>query len=279
MLVATTAPALGAEPIRIVAAENFYGDLATQIGAGHVAVISILSNPDTDPHLFESSASTARDVADADIVIANGANYDPWIDKLLSASSANNRTVLVAAQLLGATAAQNPHLWYDPRTLSAVAAALADELSRRDPADSGDYAANLKAFDRSFAQAIAAIDAIKSAHAGLAVTATEPVFGDMAKAMGFRMLNEPFQIAMMNDSEPSPNDVAAFEDSLRSRAAKILFYNSQVTDDTTTRLLGIAQARHVPVVGVTETEPAGKTIQSWFADEIAAVAEALGDGS
>lgn len=268
-------PAYAEGPIRIVAAENFYGDVAAQIGGAHVAVTSILSNPDTDPHLFESSASTARAVADAQVVVSNGLGYDPWIDRLLSASSSELRTVLVAADIVGAGAADNPHLWYDPRTLPAVAKALAEELSRRDRAHAADYAANLGAFDAAFAQAIAGIATIRSMHAGLAVTATEPVFGDMAEAMGFRILNLPFQLAMMNDTEPGPADVAAFEDSLRSGTARILFYNSQVTDDTTSRLLELAKASHIPVIGVSETEPAGKTVENWFADEIAAVAKAL----
>jgi zinc/manganese transport system substrate-binding protein len=277
ILVAAMAVAVPAyaDPIRIVAAENFYGDLAAQIGGAHVAVASILSNPDTDPHLFESSASTARAVADAQIVISHGAEYDPWIDRLLSASSSAARSSLVVASIVGATPAQNPHLWYDPKTFSAVAKALADALTVRDPANAADYAANLQAFNANFSQAIAGLGAIKSAHSGLAVTATEPVFGDMADAMGFKMLNLPFQVAMMNETEPSPRDVAAFEDSLRSGTAKIMFYNSQVTDDTTARLLDLAKASHVPVVGVTETEPAGQTIETWFAAEIAAVGKAL----
>lgn len=278
ILFATAALAVPAhaDPIRIVAVENFYGDLATQIGGSHVAVTSILSNPDADPHLFESSVSTARSVADAQIVIANGAGYDPWIDRLLSASSSPDRTVIVAADLLHAGPADNPHLWYRPQTFPAVARALADDLARRDPANAAEYTANVDKFDASFAIAVSAIPAIKSARPGLTVTATEPVFGDMADALGFTMLNLPFQVAMMNETEPSPRDVAAFEDSLKSGAAKILFYNSQVTDDTTAHLVALARASNVPVVGVTETEPAGETIQSWFAGELAEVARAAG---
>jgi zinc/manganese transport system substrate-binding protein len=268
-------PAWAADPVRIVAAENFYGDLATQIGGSHVAVTSILSNPDDDPHLFESSASTARTIADAQIVIYNGVDYDPWMDKLLSAAPTGDRTVIVAADLTGHKSGDNPHLWYDPQTLPAVAAALAAELSKRDPADAAEYQANLSKFDAAFAHVLKGVTAIKSAYAGTAVTATEPVFGYMAEAMGLKMLNDSFQIATMNDTEPSPSDVAAFENSLKDGSAKILFYNSQVTDDTTTRLLDLAKAGNVPVIGVTETEPAGQTIETWFAGQIAAVQSSL----
>jgi zinc/manganese transport system substrate-binding protein len=268
-------PAGAAEPITVVAAENFYGDLASQIGGTHVKVTSILANPDDDPHLFESSPSTARTLADAAIVVYNGADYDPWMDRLLSASTAPSRAVLVAADLTGHRSGDNPHLWYDPRTFPAVAGVLADELSRRDPADAAEFKANLEAFDAAFGKVLDGVAAIKAAYGGTAVTATEPVFGYMAAAMGLEMLNEDFQFATMNETEPSASDVAAFEASLRDGTAKILFYNSQVTDETTARLLDLAKASGVAVIGVTETEPAGETIESWFAGQIAAVQAAL----
>src|SRR3569833_3047195 len=127
--------ALAADPIPVVAAENFYGDLASQIGGSHVTVTSIIANPDDDPHLFETSPSTARTLASTAIVIYNGADYDPWMEKLLSADSTPGRTVLVAADLTGHKSGDNPHLWYDPGTFPAVAAAIAADLQKRDPAD------------------------------------------------------------------------------------------------------------------------------------------------
>jgi zinc/manganese transport system substrate-binding protein len=268
-------PALAANPIRVIAAENFYGDLARQIGGAHVEVTSILSNPNDDPHLFESSPSTARGLADADIVLYNGADYDPWMASLLSASNRAQRTVLVAADLTGHKSGDNPHLWYDPPTFPAVARALADEFTKRDPAGAADFAANLESFNAKFGKVLDAVAATRKSSSGVPVTATEPVFGYMAKAMGLKMLNEGFQLAVMNETEPSPIDVAAFEASLKNASTKILFYNDQVTDDTTVRLLDIAKASDVSVVGVTETMPAGETIESWFSKQIAAVQAAL----
>lgn len=268
-------PAAAAGPIRIVAAENFYGDLASEIGGSHVAVTAILSNPDEDPHLFETSPQTARDVASADIVLYNGADYDPWMEKLLSASPKVNRTTIVAAALTGHKSGDNPHLWYDPPTFPAVAGALAAELEKRDPADAEAFKANLATFEASMKPVADKVAAIKAAHAGTVVTATEPVFGYMAGALGFRMLNTDFQLAMMNDTEPSPRQVAEFEQSLKSGAAKILFYNAQVTDDTATRLKALAEASGVKVIGVTEMEPAGKTIAGWLLHQLAEIEDAL----
>ncbi len=259
----------------IVAAENFYGDLARQIGGSNVTVTSILSSPDDDPHLFETSPSTARTIADAKIVIYNGADYDPWMDKLLSASTSKDRTTIVAADLIGKKSGDNPHLWYDPATLPAIAKALSADLAKRDPANAVHYEANLKAFQTSLEAIDKEIAEVKKTYAGTEVTATEPVFGYMAEALGLKMLNYDFQVALMNDAEPSATQVAAFENSLKDGSAKILFYNSQVTDEATTRLLDIAKQNKVTVIGVTETEPAGKTIQTWFGGQIDEVQKAL----
>jgi zinc/manganese transport system substrate-binding protein len=263
------------DKMNIVAAENFYGDLARQIGGSHVAVTSILSNPDDDPHLFETSPSTARTIADAKIIIYNGADYDPWMDKLLSASAKPGRTTIIAADLIGKKSGDNPHLWYNPATLPAVAKALTADLSKRDPANAVHYEANLKKFQSSLEGIDKEIADVKKTYAGTEVTATEPVFGYMAEALGLKMLNYDFQVALMNDAEPSPTQVAAFENSLKDGSAKILFYNSQVTDEATTRLLDIAKQNKVTVIGVTETEPAGQTIQTWFGGQIDAVQKAL----
>lgn len=263
------------QKLNVVAAENFYGDLAKQIGGSDVSVRSILSNPDEDPHLFETSPTTARDIADAKIVIYNGADYDPWMTKLLSASKNKDRATIEAAALIGKKAGDNPHLWYDPATLPAVAKALAAELSKQDPANAAHYGENLEKFEGSLKTINEKIAAVKKKYEGTEVTATEPVFGYMAEALGLKMLNYDFQVALMNDAEPSPSQVAAFENSLKDGSAKILFYNSQVTDDATKRLLDIAKKNKVKVIGVTETEPAGTTIQTWFLGQIDEVQKAL----
>ncbi len=274
-LIAAPVSAFAAPTTKIVAAENFYGDVARQIGGSHVEVTSILANPDDDPHLFETSPSTAKAIEGAAIVIYNGADYDPWMDKLLSASKQADRATVVAARLVGAKSGDNPHLWYEPKTLPAVAAALAAKLEARDPDDAAEYKANLAAFAKSFASIDEEIAAIRDEYKGLTVTATEPVFGYMAKALGFTILNEPFQISVMNNAEPSASQVAGFEDSLKTGKAKVLFYNSQVTDKTTSRLKEMASAAGIPVIGVTETEPKNVEVQAWFAGQLGEVRKAL----
>jgi zinc/manganese transport system substrate-binding protein len=259
----------------VVAAENFYGDLATQIAGPAARVSSIMSNPDQDPHLFEASPSVARLLSGARIVIMNGAEYDPWMDKLLAAARATSRQVIVAADLVGKKAGDNPHLWYDPATMAATASALAAALSEADPADKPEFDRRLQAFTDSLQPLHADIADLHRRFAGTPVTATEPVFGYMATSLGLTMRNERFQLAVMNDTEPGASDVAAFETDLRLHRVRVLLYNSQATDSAAQRLLRIAKQAHVPVVGVTETEPAGKTYQRWMTDQLDALDAAL----
>ncbi|HDR9039730.1 TPA: zinc ABC transporter substrate-binding protein [Burkholderia vietnamiensis] len=264
--------------VNVVAAENFYGDVASQIGGRHVAVTSILSNPDQDPHLFEASPKTARALQHAQIVIYNGANYDPWMAKLLGASTQARRATIVVADLVGKKAGDNPHLWYAPATMPAAAHALAAELGRADPAHKADYDANLQKFVASLQPIDAKVAALRAQYHGVPVTATEPVFGYMSDAIGLDMRNQRFQLATMNDTEASAQDVAAFENDLRKRQVRVLIYNSQAEAPMTKRLLKLARDGGVPTVSVTETQPAGKTFQQWMAGQLDALAVALAAG-
>jgi len=261
--------------IAVVAAENFYGDVAQQIGGDRVAVTSILSNPNADPHLFETSPDVVRRVAAAKIVIYNGADYDPWMASLLGAAPRPGRVTIVAAALVNKKAGDNPHLWYDPPTMPAVAGAVAAALSAADPAHKDDYATRLKTFLASLAPLRQKIAAMRKSYAGVPVTATEPVFGYMAAALDLQMHDQKFQIAVMNDTEPSARDLAAFERELKSRAVRALFYNKQASDNLVQHLLDTAKAARIPVVGVTETEPPGQSYQSWMIGELDATATAL----
>jgi zinc/manganese transport system substrate-binding protein len=270
----THAPA--ADPkIAVVAAENFYGDIARQVGGERVAVVSIMSNPDQDPHLFETTPGIVRQLANAQIVILNGANYDPWMDKLLSAAPRSGRLVINAAQLIGRKSGDNPHVWYDPATMPAMAVALADALTKLDSAHASDYAARLKVTLSSLAHITQRIAQLKAKHAGSAVTATEPVFGLMVDALGLTMRNQRFQLAMMNDTEPSAREVAALESDLKEHKVKALIYNSQVSEKLTERMRAIAGAAKVPVIAVTETMPANISFQDWVLVELDAVDKAL----
>jgi zinc/manganese transport system substrate-binding protein len=261
--------------IPVVAAENFYGDVVQQLGGERVDVTSILSNPDQDPHLFEASPKTARALQHASLVVYNGADYDPWMAKLLNASKNERRTTIVAATLTGKKSGDNPHLWYDPATMPAVARAVSAALTSADPARKAAYDANLAKFLESLKPIDARVAALRSQYARVPVTATEPVFGYMSDAIGLDMRNQRFQLAAMNDTEASASDIAAFERDLRERRVHVLIYNSQATEALTQRMLKLAQQSHVPTVSVTETQPAGKHYQQWMLAQLDALGNAL----
>jgi zinc/manganese transport system substrate-binding protein len=279
MVVAALALAPGvasaAGPITIVAAENFYGDVAQQIGGPDVKVTSILTNPDQDPHLFEASPSVGRGLAAARIVIYSGIDYDPWMEKLLAAVHNSERKSIVVADLVGRKTGDNPHIWYDPATMRAAAKALADDLSEADPAHRAGYDERRAKFEASLQPIDTKIAALRGRLAGTPVTATEPVFGYMFEALGMQVRNLPFQLAVMNNTEPSASDVAGFESDLKTHQVKLLVYNSQASDPIAERMLKLAKASHIPVVGATETEPPGKHYQAWMLGELAAVDHAL----
>jgi zinc/manganese transport system substrate-binding protein len=265
--------------ITIVAAENFYGDVAQQIGGDRVAVASILSNPDQDPHLFETSPSVVREIAASQVVIYNGADYDPWMERLLKVTPSPGRVVIVAADLMHKKAGDNPHLWYDPSTMPAVAKALAAALSAADPAHAEHYATGLRAFLGSLQPLSDKIAAIRGKYAGATVAATEPVFGYMAAALHLTMLESNFQLSIMNNTEPSAGDLVAFESDLKMHKVRVLLYNKQASDKIVQHVVDLARASNIPVVGVTETCPPGLSYQNWMLSELDATETALAGSS
>ena len=270
-----SAPARAAQPVSIVAAENFYGDVARQIGGNAVKVTSILSNPDQDPHLFEASPSVARSLAGARIVVYNGLDYDPWMEKLLSASKAADRQEIVVSDLIGKKLGDNPHIWYDTNTMVAFAKALTDALDTVDPTDKSAYDQRLAAFTASLKPIQDKIAELKDRVNGTPATATEPVFGYMFGGLGMDVRDFDFQLAVMNNTEPSASEVARFEDDLKNHRVKLLVYNSQASDPLAEKMLKLARATKIPIVGVSETEPPGTTYQAWMTGALEAVDKAL----
>ena len=273
-----SAPAF-ADPVKVVAAENFYGDMANQIGGANVAVTSILSNPDDDPHLFEASPETAKALSDAKVVIVNGVAYDPWMEKLLSAHTAPGRKEIVVGALVGRKAGDNPHLWYDPAHMKAAAKALVADLTAVDPAHKADYEQGEAKFLDSLKPLDDKIATMRKSYAGQPVTASEPVFGYQAGLIGLKVHNEKYALAIMNNAEPTPSEVAAFENDLKGRKVKAMLYNAQASEPAVGKLVDLAKANGIPVVGVSETEPPNSTYQDWMLGQLNALDKALSGGA
>ena len=265
-----------AGPLHIVAAENFYGDVARQLAGPDARITSVLRNPAADPHLFEPDPATARALASANLIIYNGAGYDPWMPRLLRSAPLAGRQVIEVAALLPALAATgNPHLWYDPATMPMLARALSARLAQLDAAHAGLYQQRLQRFLASLQPIDARIRQLRARYAGTAVTATEPVIGDLTAALGLVTRNQRFQLAIMNNTEPGARETAAFEDSLRRHQVRLLIYNRQTSDDAVQRLRSLAGQLGIPTVAVTETEPPGVFYQQWMQQVLGALGQAL----
>jgi zinc/manganese transport system substrate-binding protein len=261
--------------IAVVAAENFYGDIARQIGGDRVTVTSIMSNPDQDPHLFETTPGIVRKIAAAQVVVYNGADYDTWMEKLLQAAPRPGRLTTSVAALTAHKAGDNPHLWYDPTVMRRVARGFDAVFAKIDNAHVQDYRARLAAFEASLDAIDAKIAALRAKYSGAPVTASEPVFGYMAAALGLTMRNERFQLTIMNDTEPSARDVAAFEQDLKEHKVRVMFFNKQAAGKIVQHLVELARAANIPVVGITETMPPGMNYQGWMLDQLNATEKAL----
>jgi len=240
---APAAPAGGTGPIAVVAAENVWGDVVRQIGGDHARVTSILRDPNTDPHSYESSPTDAASIAQAAFVVENGAGYDEFADRLLAASPNPRRDVLSVARTVGAGENANPHLWYSPAYVTAAATAIEAPLAHARPGSASAFQANLRAFLSGEAEVSAVIAQIRARYAGTAVAYTERVPGYLVAAAGLT-LGTPaaFSQAIEDGDDPSPADTAAFDAALRGHKVRVLLYNSQVTSPVTAKARARARA-------------------------------------
>jgi zinc/manganese transport system substrate-binding protein len=270
----------GSGVINAIGAENEYANVLGQIGGKYVHVSSILNNPNTDPHTFESSPKVAQEVTAAELIVQNGVGYDDFMSKIESASPNPNRKVIVAQDVLGLPdSTPNPHLWYDPKTMPAVAKAMATDLSAIQPAHKAYFQANLTKFDKSLTPWLNAIAAFKAQYPGTPVATTEPVADYMLQAAGTDNLTPfAFQADIMNGVDPSPQDIALQDGFFTQHKAKVFVYNQQVVDALTTSIRQTALKAGVPVVGVYETMPTpGYDYQSWMLAEVNALTKAVAD--
>lgn len=250
--------------VRVVAAENVWGDVVKQVGGRHVSVTSLISNPNTDPHLFETDPRTAASLAAAQLVVENGLGYDDFVGKALAAAGGSRR-VLDVAHVLGMTTAANPHLWYWTARLPAVADAIARELTAIDPRDRSEFETGAARLVASLKPLLATISAIKHRYAGTKIGYTERVPGYLVGAAGLVLGTPPsFAQAIEDGNDPSPQDVATFDTALSTHRVKVLLYNSQVVDAQSAHIKQLAVRVHVPVVGMSEMLPPGfATFQAW----------------
>ena len=263
--------------IQIVAAENFWGSLIQQLGGTHVAVTSFVTDPNADPHEYESSAVDARAVAKAQLVVVNGAGYDDWALKLISADNNPNQTVLNAANLLGIPNGTNPHLWYNPNYVNATVKQMYLDLVKIDPSNASYYKQQYETLNTSLAQVDGRMSEIRQQFAGTKVASTESIFVYLANATGLDLVSPPeFMNAVSEGVDPSAQGIVQFENLLENRSVSVLVYNEQTINPLTQQMQQIAVQHNVTTVGVTETiQPQNVTFQVWMNAELLSLQNAL----
>ncbi len=269
----------GTGKVRVVAAENFWGSIAAQVGGPYIHVTSIIVNPDTDPHAYEPTSSDARLIAQAEYVIVNGAGYDAWVPKLLDANPASGRKVLTVADLFGKKEGDNPHLWYLPSYVDQVVERIASDLAKIDAADATAISeqgatyrsVGLKDYHDT-------IDAIRQKYAGTGVGATESIAAYMAEGTGLNLVT-PYSYlkAISEGTDPIASDRAQVQNEIASKSIKVFIFNSQNSTPDIQGLVAKARAAGIPVVKMTETlAPATSTFQDWQTGQLKDLLSALG---
>ncbi len=270
-------PTASAGSLNVVAGENFWGSLAVQLGGSKVNVQSVVTDPNADPHEYESNTNDARFFAQADLVILNGAGYDDWGKKLLDANSSSHRQVLNVADLLGKKSGDNPHFWYDPASVVRVADAITARYKAIDSTDAPFFDQQRTAFTSALRPYNARIAEIKQKFNGVKVGSTESIFVYMAAALGLNLISPPeFMQAVSEGNEPPASTVVEFQNQIAAKEIKLLVYNVQTATAVTTNVKHLAQAGHIPVVGISETlEPETVSFQDWQLAQLSSLENAL----
>lgn len=264
--------------LQVVAAENFWGSIAAQVGGEHVNVISIIVNPNTDPHDYEATPADARTVAGAGYVIFNGVGYDPWVRQLLDANPVSGRKVLEIGKLLGKQEGDNPHFWYHPDYVTQVVNQITADLKSLDAADASYFEQQSHQFLTSALQQYHdLINTIKQRYQGTPVGATESLFAYLAPALGLNLITPPgFMQATSEGIEPTAADKATFDHQITQKQIKVLVYNKQNATPDTDALKAKAQQAGIPIVAITETlNPGTASFQEWQAAQLQALEQAL----
>jgi zinc/manganese transport system substrate-binding protein len=274
----TLAAVIAATQIHVVAAENFWGSLAAQLGGNRVQVTSVITNPATDPHDYEPSAVDARTFAGAQMAIVDGVGYDPWAPKLIAANPVNGRVVLTVGDLVGIKPGGNPHRWYSPANVQQVIAAIVRDYSKLDPKDA-DYFARQKAQleTKGLAPYKRLIATIKRRYHGVAVGASESIFSPLAQALGLRLVTPySFLEAISEGTEPTAADKTTIDRQIAKREIKVWVLNSQNSTPDVARFTEAARKKHIPVTTITETlTPASATFEQWQVRQLRALEAAL----
>ena len=264
--------------LSVVVAENFWGSIASQLAGSYANVTSIIVNPNADPHAYEPTTSDARLIANARYVVLNGAGYDPWVPRLLSANPVSGRRVLNIGDFLGKKEGDNPHMWYSPSYVARVAARITSDLQSLDPAHkayfAGRHAQFMSVALRPYHQEISLI---AQKFTGVPVAATESIFQYLAQALRLNLISPSgFMKAISEGTEPTAQEKVTFDRQVTQKQIKVFVFNSQNSTPDVSALLTKAKHEQIPIVAITENlQPATASFQAWQTAQLRALQAAL----
>lgn len=262
--------------ISVVAAENMYGNLVQQIGGDLVQVKSILSDPNVDPHAYESTVSDAQQVADAQLVILNGGGYDSWMEKLLESSPNEKRVVLNVYESAPVKLPENEHVWYSIENARALSKQILEALKKADPTHASQFESNYQTVETRWKEVADRESSIKQQFAKTPIASTESIFQYLAQELDLTILTPAdLQMAIAEEEDPPAASALQAEEQIRNKLVKVLVYNAQNTGTITVKLLDTAKGISLPVVSITETMPVNASYQSWMLDQLKALETAL----
>ena len=266
----------GGKTVNIVAAENTYGDLVQQIASIHAHVLSIISDPNVDPHEYESNVDDARQIADADLIVENGGGYDDWMDKLMATTRNSKRTVIKTFDIAPTQLRENEHVWYNPDNVIVISQKILDTLKQKDPADSAEFDANFAVLKTDIQKLDTRLGDLKAKFANTPIALTETIFLYQSDLIGLNVLTPwTFDKAIAEGNDPTPADAIEAEKELTSHQAKALVYNVQTITTITTKLQDDAHILGIPLVPVSETMPPGDHYQTWMSKQLDVLEAAL----
>jgi zinc/manganese transport system substrate-binding protein len=275
-------PGVQGDKPTVIAAEDFWGSIASQLGGDHVSVMSVITNPNADPHDYEPTTADARDIATAAYVIENGIGYDPWVQRLLDSNPTQGRAVLNVGNLVGVQVGENPHQWYSPDSVQKVIDAITAEYKKLDPKDADAFEKLRSTYENEgLAEYHRLIDEMRSKYAGTAVGASESIFAELAPALGLRLITPPaFLTAISEGTDPTAVDKATIDRQIASHEIKVYVYNRQNATPDVQQQIQAAQRVGIPVTTITETlVPAGATFQAWQVGQLRSLETALARGT
>jgi zinc/manganese transport system substrate-binding protein len=262
-----------------VAAENFSGSLVSQLGGIHVNATSIVSNPTTDPHEYESNAADARAITSAQFVIVNGAGHDTWALDIISAENTPNQRVLNVQEFINQSVTANPH-FCSPYYVNDTVAAMHKNLVCIDPAHTTYVHQQYASLNTPLWQDCMSLEVqIKQKFGGAPVASTESVFAYMANATGLNVVSPAgFMEAVSEGNDPSAQDVATMEQLMMggNSTVRMLDYKNQTVTPLTEDIKSLAAQYYISTIGVTETmQPTNTTFQLWMGGELNELYNAL----